>query len=62
MNFDQTLQRHGRGIELSKNIKILVTFDLRSRSRDPRWPPNTFSKSNLGLKLPITQPIFGQIQ
>ena len=44
MNFDQTLQRHGRGIELSKNIKILVTFDLHSRSRDPRWPPNTFFK------------------
>ena len=37
MNFDQTLQRHGRGIELSKNNKILVTFDLHSRSHDPRW-------------------------
>ena len=44
MNFDQNLQRHGRGIELSKHIKILVTFDLHSRSRDPRWPPNTFFK------------------
>ena len=50
MNFDQTLQRHGRGIELSKNIKILVTFDLHSRSRDPRWPPNTFSKVKFGPK------------
>ena len=46
-------------LSFQKNIKILVTFDLHSRSRDPRWPPNTFSKSNLGLKLPITQPIFG---
>ena len=44
MNFDQNLQRHGRGIELSKHITILVTFDLHSRSRDPRWPPNTFFK------------------
>ena len=50
MNFDQTLQRHGRGIELSKNIKILVTFDLHSRSRDPRWPPNTFFKVKFGPK------------
>ena len=50
MNFDQTLQRHGRGIELSKNIKILVTFDLYSRSRDPRWPPNTFFKVKFGPK------------
>ena len=50
MNFDQTLQRHGRGIELSKNIKILVTFDLHSRSRDPRWPPNTFVKVKFGPK------------
>ena len=48
MNFDQTLQRHGRGIELSKSIKILVTFDLHSRSRDPRWPPNTFFKVKFG--------------
>ena len=37
-----------RGIELSKNIKILVTFDLHSRSRDPRWPPNTFFKVKFG--------------
>ena len=50
MNFDQTLQRHGRGIELSKNIKILVTFDLHSRSRDPRWPPKTFFKVKFGPK------------
>ena len=50
MNFDQTLKRHGRGIELSKNIKILVTFDLHSRSRDPRWPPNTFFKVKFGPK------------
>ena len=50
MNFNQTLQRHGRGIELSKNIKILVTFDLHSRSRDPRWPPNTFFKVKFGPK------------
>ena len=50
MNFDQTLQRHGRGIELSKSIKILVTFDLHSRSRDPRWPPNTFFKVKFGPK------------
>ena len=50
MNFDQTLQRHGRGIELSTNIKILVTFDLHSRSRDPRWPPNTFFKDKFGPK------------
>ena len=50
MNFDQTLQRHGTGIELSKNIKILVTFDLHSRSRDPRWPPNTFFKVKFGPK------------
>ena len=50
MNSDQTLQRHGRGIELSKNIKILVTFDLHSRSRDPRWPPNTFFKAKFGPK------------
>ena len=50
INFDQTLQRHGRGIELSKNIKILVTFDLHSRSRDPRWPPNTFFKVKFGPK------------
>ena len=50
MNFDQTLQRHGRGIELSKNIKILVTFDLHSRSRDPRWPPNTLFKVKFGPK------------
>ena len=50
MNFDQTLQRHGRGIELSKNIKILVTFGLHSRSRDPRWPPNTFFKVKFGPK------------
>ena len=39
-----------RGIELSKNIKILVTFDLHSRSRDPRWPPNTFFKVKFGPK------------
>ena len=50
MNFDQTLLRHGRGIELSKNIKTLVTFDLHSRSRDPRWPPNTFFKVKFGPK------------
>ena len=50
MNFDQTLQRHGRGIELSKNIKILVTFDLHWRSRDPRWLPNTFFKVKFGPK------------
>ena len=50
MNFDQTLQRHGRGIELSKNIKILVTFDLHSRSPDPRWPPNTFFEVKFGPK------------
>ena len=50
MNFDQTLQRHGRGIELLTNIKILVTFDLHSRSRDPRWPPNTFFKVKFGPK------------
>ena len=50
MNFDQTLQRHGRGIELSKNIKILVTFDLHSRSRDPRCPPNTYFKVKFGPK------------
>ena len=50
MNFDQTLQRHGRGIELSKNIKILVTFDLHSRSSDPRWSPNTFFKVKFGPK------------
>ena len=37
-------------IELSKNIKILVTFDLHSRSRDPRWPPNTFFKVKFGPK------------
>ena len=48
MNFDQTLQRHDRGIELSRNIKILVTFDLHSRSRDPRWSPNTFFKVKFG--------------
>ena len=47
---NQTLQRHGRGIELSKNIKILVTFDLHLRSRDPRWPPNTFFKVKFGPK------------
>ena len=50
MNFDQTLQRHDRGIELSKNIKILVTFDLHWRSRDPRWLPNTFFKVKFGPK------------
>ena len=60
MNFDQTLQRHGRGIELSKNIKILVTYIQGHVIQDGRQI--YFSKSNLGLKLPITQPISGQIQ
>ena len=62
MNFDQTLQRRGRGIELSKNIKILVTFDLHSRSRDPRWPPNTFFKVKFGPRTTHNSANFDQIQ
>ena len=62
MNFDQTLQRHGRGIELSKNIKILVTLTYIQGHVIQDGRQIHFSKSNLGLKLPITQPIFGQIQ
>ena len=37
-------------LSFQKNIKILVTFDLHSRSRDPRWPPNTFFKVKFGPK------------
>ena len=45
-NFAETWKRHWA----FKNIKKLVTFDLHSRSRDPRWPPNTFFKVKFGPK------------
>ena len=58
MNFAQTLQRHGRGIELQKTLKYWcpLTFIQGHVIQDGRQIH--FSKSNLGLKLPITQPIF----
>ena len=37
-------------LSFQKNIKTLLTFDLHSRSRDPRWPPNTFFKVKFGPK------------